>query len=154
MEDYYEKKLSKSGGNLRIIGWCFVGTIFLLMAACFTSCKTIQYVPVPEYHHDSIYITKYQRDSIFQHDSVYVKEYTNGDTVYLETTKWMTKYKEVYLCDTMFVEKTDSVRVPYPVEKKLTKWQQLKVDWGGEAIIIMFIIFAILVYLVIVRLRK
>lgn len=152
--DYYDRKLSKSSGSLRIIGWCFIGTIILLMAACFTSCKTIQYVPVPEYHHDSIYITKYQHDSIFQHDSVYVKEYTKGDTVYLETTKWQTKYKEVYLCDTMYVERVDSVPKIVPVERKLSRWEQLKIDWGGEAIIIMFIIFAILVYLVIVRLRK
>ena len=154
MEDYYEKKLSKSGGSLRIIGWCFIGTILLLMAACFTSCKTIQYVPVPEYHHDSIYITKYHHDSIFQHDSVYVKEYTKGDTVYLETTKWQIRYKERLVCDTTYVERIDSVSVPYPVEKKLTKWQQIKIDWGGEAIIILFIIFAMLVYLVIVRLRR
>jgi hypothetical protein len=117
--DYYDNKLSRSGGSLKACGWSLIGIILLLMATLFTSCKTIQYVPVPEYHHDSIYITKVQHDSIFQHDSVYVKEYTKGDTVYLETTKWQTKYKEVYLCDTMFVEKTDSVRVPYPIEKKL-----------------------------------
>lgn len=152
--DYYEKKLSRSGDSLKACGWSFIGIILLLMATLFTSCKTIQYVPVPEYHHDSIYITKYQRDSIFQHDSVYVKEYTKGDTVYLETTKWQTKYKEVYLCDTIFVERVDSVPKIVPVERKLNRWEQLKIDWGGEAIIIMFILIFILVYLVIIRLRR
>ncbi len=29
--------------------------------------------------------------------------------------------------------KTDSVAVPYPVEKELTRWQQTKQDWGGTA---------------------
>lgn len=27
--------------------------------------------------------------------------------------------------------KQDSVPVPYPVEKKLTKWERTKIDWGG-----------------------
>lgn len=30
--------------------------------------------------------------------------------------------------------KSDTIRVPYPVEKQLTKWQQVKIDYGGEAI--------------------
>lgn len=30
--------------------------------------------------------------------------------------------------------KTDSIAVPYPVERKLTKWEQTKMDLGGMAI--------------------
>ena len=30
--------------------------------------------------------------------------------------------------------KSDSIPVPYPVEKQLTKWQQTKMDFGGMAI--------------------
>ena len=30
--------------------------------------------------------------------------------------------------------KTDSIPVPYPVEKKLTRWEQTKLDVGGMAI--------------------
>jgi hypothetical protein len=43
----------------------------------------------------------------------------------------------------------DSIPEPYPVEKKLTKWQQAKVDWGGWAmlgvlvVIILFFVFAL-----------
>mgnify|MGYP003587274536 CR=1 FL=1 len=29
--------------------------------------------------------------------------------------------------------KSDSIRVPYPVERKLSKWQQLRLDFGGWA---------------------
>ena len=29
--------------------------------------------------------------------------------------------------------KSDSIRVPYPVEKKLSKWQQFRLDFGGWA---------------------
>lgn len=31
-------------------------------------------------------------------------------------------------------QKTDSVQVPYPVEKELSKWEQTKMDFGGMAI--------------------
>lgn len=30
--------------------------------------------------------------------------------------------------------KADSIQVPYPVERKLTKWEQTKMDFGGIAI--------------------
>jgi hypothetical protein len=29
--------------------------------------------------------------------------------------------------------KIDSVQVPYPVEKQLTRWQQMKIELGGWA---------------------
>lgn len=29
--------------------------------------------------------------------------------------------------------KTDSIQVPYPVERKLTKWEKVKMDFGGIA---------------------
>lgn len=154
MEDYYDRKLSRSGDNMRAFFWCFICIILLIIAAFFTSCKTVQYVPVPEYHHDSIYITNVQHDSVFQHDSVYIKEYTKGDTVFLEKTKWQTKYREKLVYDTTYVERVDSVSVPYPVERKLSRWEQLKIDWGGEAILVLFLCLAILVYLIIVRMRR
>lgn len=152
--DYYDKKLSRSGGSLKACGWSFIGIILLLIASLFTSCKTIQYVPVPEYHHDSIYITKYQYDSIYKHDSILVEKYAYGDTLYIETTKWHTQYKYQLIHDTLYSEKTDSIRIPIPIEKKLTKWQQVKIDYGGEAIVILFVLLGLLIYLIIIRLRK
>ena len=40
----------------------------------------------------------------------------------------------------------DSIPVPYPVEKRLTKWQQAKVDWGGWALLILIILVVIAIY--------
>jgi len=97
---------------------------FLALLMC--SCKTIEYVPVVEHevHHDSIYFTKVQRDSVWLHDSIAVKE--KGDTVLIE--KWHTKYREKEVHDTTYVAKTDSVPVPYEVIKevpaKLSKTQK------------------------------
>ena len=31
--------------------------------------------------------------------------------------------------------KTDSVPVPYPVEKELSKWERTKIDYGGTAML-------------------
>ncbi len=44
----------------------------------------------------------------------------------------------------------DSIRVAYPVEKQLTKWQRWKMDAGGWAMGVA----AVLVILLIVRLFK
>lgn len=32
--------------------------------------------------------------------------------------------------------KTDSIPVPYPVERKLTKWERTKIEWGGKAMVL------------------
>ena len=44
----------------------------------------------------------------------------------------------------------DSIPVPYPVEKKLTKWQQWKMDLGGWAMGVA----AVLIILVILKVTK
>lgn len=45
--------------------------------------------------------------------------------------------------------KVDSIQVPYPVERKLTKWEKAKMDFGGIAfgVVIAFVIGAVLVWL-------
>ena len=97
---------------------------FLALLMC--SCKTIEYVPVieKEVHHDSIYFTQVQRDSIWQHDSIMIKE--KGDTVRIE--KWHTKYIEKLRVDTTYIAKTDTVPVPYEVKvevpAKISKTQK------------------------------
>lgn len=106
----------------------------------FTSCR-IQYVPVEtvrtEYKtRDSIRI-----DSIYQQDSVYVL--VKEDTVYQYKYKYLYKYQ--YLNRTDTVIKVDSIQVPYPVERKLSRWQSIKMELGGWAfgIIIMFALFIV-----------
>ena len=45
----------------------------------------------------------------------------------------------------MYISRTDSIQVPYPIEKQLTKWQSMKLELGGWAlgIIIVFILVLI-----------
>ena len=103
---------------------------FLALLMC--SCKTIEYVPIVEHetHHDSIYFTKVQKDSVWLHDSISIE--AKGDTVRIE--KWHTKY--VTKIDTVVKYKsvTDSIPVPYEVPKyieKPLKWHQKLFMWLG-----------------------
>ncbi len=84
-------------------------------------------------------------DSVYFRDSVYIA--TKGDTVYLTKTHWRERFRNVYHVKADTVMQRDSVRVPYPVEKQLTKWQRWKMDLGGLAMGVA----AVLVILVIIK---
>lgn len=105
------------------------GLIILLICLCLalTGCRTVEYIPQETVRTDSIYISQVKWDSIYAHDSIYVRE--KGDTVFVDKVRY--KYIERCLHDTVYREKIDSVSVPYPVEKKLTKWQSFKIKVGG-----------------------
>ena len=70
-------------------------------------------------------------DSVYFRDSVYMA--AKGDTVYLTKTHWRERFRNIYHVKADTVMQRDSVRVPYPVEKSLTKWQRWKMDLGGWA---------------------
>lgn len=117
--------------------------VFLMSGTCFTSCRSVQYVPVETVKKDSIYINKIQHDSIYRRDSVYVDR--SGDTIYIYKDRYLYKYKN--LTDTVYISRVDSINVPYPVEKKLTRWQSIKMELGGWAFAaIVIIIIGWLIY--------
>ena len=100
---------------------------------CFTlpGCTSVRYVPVESVTHDSIYISRVERDSIHVHDSIYMEVMSKADTVY--QTKYVQKvvYRDALRTDTMIVERVDTIRLPYPVERQLSKWEKIKLDFGG-----------------------
>ena len=117
---------------------CIVVLVLLVIWA-FVGCTTTKYITVPEVHTDTVRITKQQRDSIFLHDSIYVKEWAKGDTVYLETERWHTRYQDRWLCDTIYRSRTDSIPVPVPVEKKVPaelNWFQQARIWLGNLVLL------------------
>lgn len=134
------------------------GLVFVIASILFVlmlqGCKT-KYVSVPEYH--NVYVTKH--DTFTKHDSVYQKEfvdrYVKGDTVFLTKTKVDYRYKNLY--KTLYRDsiKTDSVRVPYPVEKKLSRWQGLKMEVGGWAIgVLSVVVLGAIGYIIMWLVRK
>ncbi len=111
--------------------FCIAILVVVLMAGCKTKERV---VTVEKVRTDTTYITKHQRDSVWLHDSIHVKEELKGDTILLTTIKWHTKYVERATHDTLYQHKTDSVPVPYPVEKlverELSWWQQTRIHLG------------------------
>ena len=124
--------------------------IFVLFAILtLISCKTryvteYQTVEVPVIHTELR--TDTVRDSVMQHDSVTI--YTKGDTVFSEKYRYITKWKE----RSKIVNNTDTLTkivekpVPVEVEKKLSKWQKVKINLGGIVIILFwwFIVYKII----------
>ena len=98
--------------------------IGVLICSLFSSCTTTQYVPVIEHRTDTVRQCLTLRDSIWLHDSISVKE--KGDTVRIE--KWHTKYVSKEVHDTTYINKTDSVPVPYEVVKEVPR-KRSTVDW-------------------------
>mgnify|MGYP001157839194 CR=1 FL=1 len=113
----------------RLSFWGILALSAMLWCVLLASCSSVKYVPIEivrtEYRtRDSI-----RYDSIYQRDSVYLM--FKGDTVYKYKEKYL--YKYLFLNKTDTVIKTDSIQVPYPVERKLTKWQAIKIELGGWA---------------------
>ena len=155
--DYYERRIQKSESCIKACLRSLVAfMVIVIMVLLFGGCGTIKYVPVEtlrtEYitKHDSVMI----KDSVYLHDSVFV--HAKNDTIFYERwrTKYIDKVREVLRTDTVI--KTDSIQVPYPVEKKLSRWQQIKLEAGGYAIAIAIFILVSLVgfYFIRKRLRR
>ena len=121
-----------------------------LVSLCLMGCRTVKFVPVPEYH--TLYKTRVdtvQRlDSVYFRDSVFMA--AKGDTVFLTKTQWRERFRNVYHIKADTVMQLDSIRVSYPVEKQLTKWERWKIDMGGWAMGVA----AVLVILVILKVTK
>ena len=124
--------------------------LFVLAVLSLAACKQVQYVPVETVRLDSIYLTQTLRDSIVRYDSVYVAD--KGDTVWLEKYKYL--YRDRWRVDTLVSVRTDTVSVPYPVERKLTRWERVKLEAGGYAIVIGFCVVLVVVGWIVYRIRK
>ena len=129
-EDELLKKLDPqdqmAAGCFRAVAIIAAFIIAMIVCSFFTSCKSVEYVPVIEHHTDTLIKTNVQRDSVYVHDSVTVTQ--KGDTVLMD--RWHTKYVEREVHDTTYVSKIDSIPTPHPVEvkveKQLTWWQQTR----------------------------
>ena len=104
-----------------------IAILGLLLCA---GCTTTKYIPVETVR------TEYQdkvreihtTDSITDTRFVYLK----GDTLidYRDRVKW----RDRFIHDSIYIENNDTIREPYIVERKLSRWEQTKMDFGGMAI--------------------
>lgn len=126
----------------------YILTIFL-MGIWFTSCRT-KYVPVEVIKKETEYRDKWQRDSIHIKDSIFL--YMKGNTMFRD--RWHTEYKDRLIRDTAFIHKVDSIPYPVEIEKKLSKWQSLKMELGGWAFGIIIVIALVIVGWLVFRKRN
>ena len=126
---------------LRLVDNAWWVILLALAVLCMMSCTTTQYVPVETVRVETERVVDIQRDSIYVLDSIYVRE--AHDTVYI--TKWRTEFKEALRVDTFLVERIDTLNTIVEVEKKLSKWQQTKMDVGAGVLYAVPILIALFI---------
>lgn len=120
-----------------------LAAIVLLLASCKT-IERIEYIPVEttKTEHKDRLVEIY--DSIYVHDSIYVA--VKGDTIF--KYRQQTVYKDKITHDTLVVIHTDSIRVPYPIERQLSKLQQFKIDYMDYLVtLLLTVLAAIIIYI-------
>lgn len=122
----------------------------IAMLAILSSCTRTVYEPVEtvriEYRDREV--EKLVADTV--HDTRFV--WVKGDTVVDIREKEHVKRIEIH--DTCYVEHSDTIRIPYPVERPLSKWEQTKMDFGGMAIGGIAIAVCVAVIWLIKKIRK
>lgn len=107
--------------------------LFLAILAA-TSCTRHVYVPVETTKSDTVYLNRVQLDSIYMRDSVFIEK--SGDTIREFQYKYIYRFKD--RIDTLYISKTDSIQVPYPVE--VVKYKTPRWCWWtlGGIILLLF----------------
>lgn len=163
-EDFELTKQDKNAlhtiGCLSVLSFPVLLVIMFLVSLLFCGCKSIEYVPVETVKTE--YVSK--TDTLKQVDTVFTEKETiireadpeliaklglqlkdNEKAILVlkrELERQVNKQSE-HRVDTLL--RTDTIKVPYPVEKKLTKWEQTKMDAGGISIVacIVFIVMIV-----------
>lgn len=134
MDNRDENKVWKVVAVL-IAFWAIVGIL--------TSCKTTEYVPVTQNETKIEYRDRIVRDTISVRDSVVI--FAKSDTIY--QIKYHEIYREKIRTDTTYVSQVDTLILTKEIEKKLSRWQQTKMEAGGYAITMLILaIIALIVY--------
>lgn len=138
--------------------------LLALTSLCFTSCSDKNFTELHSTRSDTVYVTKKDsvnlkdslvarqvinvRDSITIHDSVVIVQDEQGNIkeriIVRYRDRWHATQDNLTLQrqidrykasnDSLRATKTEYKEVPVPVEKKLSRWQKIKMDVGGWAI--------------------
>lgn len=124
--------------------------VVIVMLICWvitllTGCRSVSKVESGErrVERDTVMLTKWRTDSVVMRDSVVITD--DGERRVERVVQWRDRLRTV--TDTTYINRIDSISVPYPVEKKLTKWERLKVDYGGYALVAVIILLTSAIWL-------
>ena len=130
-----------------------MGVIGVIVACC-ASCRTTRYVTVPEYHSEVVHDTDsvVRRDVVRDTSWMTIREVDSAElarlgvqikglrnALVIERNRNVEKISDNSNAKIRYIQKTDSVLVPYrvEVEKKLSWWDRVKVDFGGWAMLVL-----------------
>lgn len=139
---------------MRTLIWLSLFSVALALASC-RSVRTV-YVPSESVARstDTLKVNSLRVDSVMVRDSVSLA--VRGDTVFL--TRWRDRFRFRTVSDTVYMAKTDSVRVQvhYPVETEphLSAWQKIKLNLGGYALGAFALSLTALVIFIVWKLRN
>lgn len=121
--------------------------VAIIIAMVCAGCKSVEYVEVETIRLDTLHHYVHQLDSIVRIDSIYEREYVKGDTIYKEKEVYRYRNTHKAKVDTVRETKVEYIEKPIEVEKKLTKWQQFKInagEWLLAGVALMLLLFAFL----------
>lgn len=121
--------------------------IAILAGLSLLGCKPYKVAQRDTVVRDSLYITQRMIDRVLIRDSVYERHV--HDTIYRYRERETVRY--LSLRDTLYIERRDSVSVPYHVERKLTKWEAARMRMGD---ILLVSVNIVLIYVVIWMIRR
>ena len=114
--------------------WAVAALVLLL-----SGCSRVQYVPMQTVLKDSIVFHRIDIDSVVIKDSIFIDR--TKDTVYKYVERWNEKY--IIRNDTTIIERVDSIPVEVKVEKQLTRWQQMKIDYGDNVLVMLVAVIVV-----------
>ena len=159
--------------------------LLALTSLCFTSCSHRVYVPVQSIRTATIYMSRKDsvhikdslvtrqviniRDSVAIHDSVVIIKDEQGNIkeklIIRYRDRWHATQGNLTLQrllahykasnDILRATRKERIEVPVPVERKLSRWEKLKMDVGGWAIGAMStVLLGVIGYIVVWLLKK
>lgn len=114
--------------------YIFLVTIFALISV--SSCKITRPIVNPaEVTHDTIFHERLAYDSIFVHDSIYQETFINGDTVIKYKYIDHTEYRDRFMHDSIYIDRTDTIHTVVNKEVNIiTRWQSFRMTLGDLVI--------------------
>lgn len=168
--DYYEYRHKASGSALRTCWYMFIGIIVaLFICALFSGCDSTQYIPIETVHtvHTHSTDTVKQNDSIIRERKTIIREADSATIAMLGIQLKANEHAILVLqkelerqasskseSKTDTVNKVDTVQVPYPVERQLSRWEQVCIDYGKVTMGATVLLLVFIIVWLARRLRK
>ena len=123
----------------KLIIYLLIALMVLAMFSCKGSERIVE-VPVTKIEYKDR--VKEKVDSVYIHDSTYM--YVGGDTIYVY--QYRNVYRDKLRTDTLYINRTDSIAVPYPIERQLSAWEMNLINLGKFFFVVLLCVIAYAIF--------